>query len=66
ASTASAAREKGIKIEQAFFSVNLARKLADEGRQADLTVANNVLAHVPDINNFVAGFAYLLKPEGVA
>ncbi len=66
ASTASAAREKGIKIEQAFFSVNLARKLADEGRQADLAVANNVLAHVPDINNFVAGFAYLLKPEGVA
>ena len=41
-------------------------ELAAAGRQADLTVANNVLAHVPDINDFVAGFALLLKPQGVA
>ena len=37
-----------------------------EGKQADLTIANNVLAHVPDINDFAAGFAVLLKPQGVA
>jgi len=46
--------------------VRLARELAAEGRQADLTAANNVLAHVPDINDFVAGFSVLLKPGGVA
>jgi hypothetical protein len=40
--------------------------LANEGKQADLTAANNVLAHVPDINDFVAGFSVLLKPNGVA
>jgi hypothetical protein len=44
----------------------LARELIAEGKQADLTTANNVLAHVPDINDFVAGFAILLKPQGVA
>lgn len=66
ASTAAAAREKGIEIEESFFGVELAKRLAAEGRQADLTAANNVLAHVPDINDFVAGFATLLKPEGVS
>ena len=40
--------------------------MAEQGRQADLAIANNVLAHVPDINDFVAGFALLLKPAGVA
>lgn len=66
ASTASAAREKGIEIVENFFGVGLARDLASQGKQADLTAANNVLAHVPDINDFVAGFSFLLKPAGVA
>lgn len=66
AGTAAAARGKGIDIIEDFFGVRLARELAAQGKQADLAVANNVLAHVPDINDFVAGFAVLLKPEGVA
>ena len=66
ASTAKAAREKGVEVIEEFFGVALARKLAVEGKQADLTAANNVLAHVPNINDFVAGFSYLLKPNGVA
>ncbi len=65
-STAQVAREKGIDIVEVFFGVALAKKLVDQGKQADLTVANNVLAHVPDINDFVAGFAFLLKPNGVS
>ena len=66
ASTARAAREKGIETLEAFFGADLGASLAAEGRQADLTAANNVLAHVPDINDFVKGFANLLKPNGVA
>lgn len=66
ASTAAAARAKGIQVVERFFGVALADELAQAGRQADLMVANNVLAHVPDINDFVAGFARLLKPHGVA
>ena len=66
ASTAAAARGRGIDIVESFFGVALARELAAAGRQADLMAANNVLAHVPDINDFVAGFATLLKPQGVA
>jgi SAM-dependent methyltransferase len=66
ASTASAARAKGIDIVEEFFGVNLAKHLVADGKQADLTAANNVLAHVPDINDFVAGFTALLKPTGVA
>jgi SAM-dependent methyltransferase len=66
ASTAAAARAKGIPIVEAFFGRALADELVAQGKQADLTVANNVLAHVPDINDFVAGFARLLKPRGVA
>lgn len=66
ASTAAAARARGIEVVEQFFGVALARTLVAEGRAADLTVANNVLAHVPDINDFVAGFAVLLKPQGVA
>jgi len=66
ASTAKAARTKGIEIVEEFFGVELAKKLVKQGKQADLTAANNVLAHVPDINDFVAGFSVLLKPEGVA
>jgi SAM-dependent methyltransferase len=66
ASTAKAAREKGIEVVERFFGVGLARELVADGWAADLTAANNVLAHVPDINDFVAGFALLLKPQGVA
>jgi SAM-dependent methyltransferase len=65
-STAVAARAKGIDIVEEFFGVKLARQLVEQGKQADLTAANNVLAHVPDINDFVGGFAVLLKPAGVA
>jgi SAM-dependent methyltransferase len=65
-STAEAARAKGIEIVGEFFGVALADDLASKGRSADLIAANNVLAHVPDINDFVAGFAHLLKPTGVA
>jgi len=65
-STADAARAKGIEIVEEFFGVGLAQKLVAQGKQADLTAANNVLAHVPDINDFVGGFATLLKPAGVA
>ena len=66
ASTAASARAKGIHIEEEFFGRQMAKRLASSGRQADLAVANNVLAHVPDINDFVSGFSLLLKPEGVA
>lgn len=66
ASTARAARDRGLTIVEAFFGTELASSLAAAGQQADLMVANNVLAHVPDINDFVAGFARLLKPQGVA
>lgn len=66
ASTAAAARAKGLAIVEDFFGVRLAETLVAEGKQADLTAANNVLAHVPDINDFVAGFARLLKPAGVS
>ena len=66
AGTAAAARAKGIEIVEKFFGAELADELARTGQQADLIAANNVLAHVPDINDFVAGFAVLLKPNGVA
>ncbi|MFZ6692470.1 methyltransferase domain-containing protein [Undibacterium sp. SXout20W] len=66
ASTAAAARERGLDIISEFFGQTLAQSLADQGRQADLIAANNVLAHVPDINDFVSGFATLLQPSGVA
>jgi SAM-dependent methyltransferase len=66
ASTAAAARAKDIPIIVSFFGVLLAQQMVRDGMQADLTAANNVLGHVPDINDFVAGFAHLLKPEGVA
>lgn len=55
----------GITTVVDFFGVRLAQRLRDEGRQADLVVANNVLAHVPDLNDFVAGIPRILKPQGV-
>jgi C-methyltransferase C-terminal domain/Putative zinc binding domain/Methyltransferase domain len=66
ASTAKAAREIGIESIEEFFGKKLANRLVSEGRQADLTAANNVLAHVPDINDFVSGFTLLLKDQGVS
>jgi SAM-dependent methyltransferase len=66
AATAAAARAKGIDTIERFFGVTLAEELVDQGRSADLIVANNVLAHVPDINDFLAGMATLLKPAGQA
>jgi SAM-dependent methyltransferase len=66
AGTAKVARAKGIEVREEFFGRELAQRLVAEGRAADLTAANNVLAHVPDINDFVAGFADVLKPHGVA
>jgi 2-polyprenyl-3-methyl-5-hydroxy-6-metoxy-1,4-benzoquinol methylase len=66
ASTAAAARAKGIAVVESFFGVHLAEELIVHGKSADLLVVNNVLAHVPDINDFVAGCAILLKPQGVA
>jgi SAM-dependent methyltransferase len=64
--TAEAARAKGLNIIEDFFDSRKAEELAGHGKHADLMVANNVLAHVPDINNFVSAFATLLKPNGVA
>jgi SAM-dependent methyltransferase len=66
ASTAKAARALGLDIVERFFGVALAQELAAAGRSVDLVAANNVLAHVPDINDFVGGFTALLKPDGVA
>ena len=63
---AEVAMEKGIPTTVDFFGRRLARQLLEEGKAADLIVANNVLAHVPDINDFVAGIEILLKPEGIA
>ncbi len=65
-STAQAAREKGLEIREVFFGRDTAALLKSEGWGADLMAANNVLAHVPDINDFLGGFATLLKPTGVA
>lgn len=64
ASTAAVAREKGIPTVEEFFGVAVAERLAEEG-QADLLLGNNVLAHVPDIQDFVKGLSLLLSPTGV-
>lgn len=65
ANVAAAAVEKGIPTEVSFFGTETSRDLEKRGLSADLIAANNVLAHVPDINDFVVGCAILLKPEGV-
>jgi SAM-dependent methyltransferase len=65
-STAEAARKRGLEIVESFFGVELAVELASQNRLVDLLVANNVLAHVPDINDFVRAFRILLKTGGVA
>lgn len=66
AGCAAAAEARGVETLVAFFNRETARTLVAEDRAADLTVANNVLAHVPDINGFLGGFATVLKPGGVA
>ncbi len=63
---AQAAGSRGIETMVSFFSEEVARQLAGAGKRADLLVANNVLAHVPDLNGFVAGIAVLLDDRGVA
>lgn len=65
ANVAEAARKKGVDTLVRFFGVETARQLAAEGRKADLLLGNNVLAHVPDLNDFVAGMKILLQPGGV-
>lgn len=65
ANVAEVAIKKGIPTVVKFFGKNTANELAADDTQADLLVANNVLAHVPDINDFVAGAKILLKPQGV-
>jgi SAM-dependent methyltransferase len=62
---AAIARDAGVPTEAAFFGANYADQLRQRGKLADLVVANNVLAHVPDINDFVMGLATLLSPSGV-
>lgn len=62
---AKVARGKGIPTWSRFFGKELAGELQQQGLQADLLVGNNVLAHVPDLNDFVAGLAMALKPTGV-
>lgn len=62
---AKAAQEKGIATITEFFGVDLAHSLVSRNLSADLLLGNNVLAHVPDINDFVEGLKILLKPTGV-
>jgi SAM-dependent methyltransferase len=63
---AKAAEQAGIPTLCTFFGQQLAQRLRNEGKQADVIIANNVLAHVPDLNGFVEGIRILLKAEGVA
>ncbi len=65
ANTASVAVSKGIETVVDFFGVRLAEELVKAGKKADLLLGNNVLAHVPDIRDFVGGMKLLLNPQGV-
>jgi SAM-dependent methyltransferase len=65
ANVAKVAVEKGVPSLVRFFGTDLAKELAVEGRCADLVLGNNVLAQVPDLNDFVEGLKILLKPDGV-
>lgn len=65
ANTAAEAQKKGIESVIDFFGIRLAKILSLEGKKADLLLGNNVLAHVPDINDFVGGLQILLKDDGV-
>ena len=59
------AEQRGIRTIPEFFGLTLAEQLAADGHRADVMLANNVMAHVPDINSFVAGIRTVLKPDGV-
>lgn len=63
--TAKVASDKGIETITEFFGVELAKNLAEQNKLADLLIGNNVLAHVPDINDFVGGLKIGLKPDGI-
>ncbi len=63
-STADVAEKQSIPVVREFFGETLAKRLADEGKLADLIVGNNVYAHVPDINDFTVGLKQILKPTG--
>jgi 2-polyprenyl-3-methyl-5-hydroxy-6-metoxy-1,4-benzoquinol methylase len=65
ANVAEVARRKNIPTLVEFFGLKLAQRLVSEGRRANLIIGNNVLAQVPDLNDFTAGMAYLLAPNGV-
>ena len=65
ANTAEVARSKGIESIVKYFGVQTAKELVEEGRKADLLLGNNVLAHVPDINDFVGGMKLILAENGV-
>jgi hypothetical protein len=65
ANVAQAAIDKGVATRIEFFGTESARRMVEEGLQADLLIGNNVLAQVPDVNDFVAGMKILLKPQGV-
>ncbi len=65
ANVARVAEDKGIPSLVKFFGVETAKALASEGKSADLLLGNNVLAHVPDLNDFVAGMKIVLKPQGI-
>lgn len=66
ANVARVAETRGVPTLTEFFGTDLAIRLAAQGRRADLVTANNVLAQVPDLNDFVAGIKLVLKPDGVA
>ena len=65
ANVAEAARARGVPTRVAFFGEDEARQMVSEGLRADLLLGNNVLAHTPHLNSFVAGMKALLAPEGV-
>jgi len=65
ANVAAVAQQKNIPTLVEFFSLKLAKRLTSENRLADLIIGNNVLAQVPDLNDFTAGMAHLLAPNGV-
>lgn len=64
-STAAVSKLKNHEVIEDFFTPEVAHKLASEGKKADLIAANNVLAHVPDVNTFIQAFVVLLKDDGV-
>ncbi|MCL1920678.1 MAG: class I SAM-dependent methyltransferase [Kiritimatiellaeota bacterium] len=65
-SVADVALAKGIPTEVEFFTASFASQLAQRKGKADLFIGNNVMAHVPDLNDFIAGIKFILKPDGVA